>query len=93
MVEEEVNLDSGTSAFKGEEKKEIKKDDPYKIEYTETLEDKWNKFYNNLSFVKKQKEKDLAQNKNLIAALQTDTERSEKPVTYKYVALDSSGKK
>ena len=93
MVEEEVNLDSGTYAFKGEEKKEIKKDDPYKIEYTETLEDKWNRFYNNLSFVKKQKEKDLAQNKNLIAALQTDTERSEKPVTYKYVALDSSGKK
>lgn len=93
MVEEEVNLDSGTSAFKGEEKKEIKKDDSYKIEYTETLEDKWNRFYNNLSFVKKQKEKDLAQNKNLIAALQTDTERSEKPVTYKYVALDSSGKK
>lgn len=57
MVEEEVNLDSGTSAFKGEEKKEIKKDDPYKIEYTETLEDKWNKFYNNLSFVKNKKKK------------------------------------
>ncbi|MDO4376056.1 MAG: type II secretion system F family protein [bacterium] len=99
IVEEEVNLDSGTSAFKEESKtkvdakKEIKQDDPYKIEYTETLEDKWNKFYNNLSFVKKRKEKELAQNRSLYEILQRDTERSEKPLTYKYVALDSSGKK
>lgn len=99
IVEEEVNLDSGTSAFKEEsktkadDKKEIKQDDPYKIEYTETLEDKWNKFYNNLSFVKKRKEKELAQNRSLYEILQRDTERSEKPLTYKYVALDSSGKK
>lgn len=101
MVEEEVNLDSGISAFKDEEKqvekkdskKETKKEDQYKLEYTETLEDKWNKFYNNLSFVKKKKEKDLAQNRSLFEILQTDTERSEKPVTYKYVALDNSGKK
>lgn len=99
IVEEEVNLDSGSSAFKEESKtksdakKEIKQDDPYKIEYTETLEDKWNKFYNNLSFVKKRKEKELAQNRSLYEILQRDTERSEKPLTYKYVALDSSGKK
>lgn len=99
IIEEEVNLDSGTSAFKEEsktkadDKKEIKQDDPYKIEYTETLEDKWNKFYNNLSFVKKRKEKELAQNRSLYEILQRDTERSEKPLTYKYIALDSSGKK
>lgn len=98
LEEETVNLDSGVEAFKKETKKTKLNNEPAqkeetKLEYKPTLEDKWQDFYNNLSFVKKQKEAQKIQNQSLYAALQTDTERSEKPVTYKYTAIDSSGKK
>lgn len=98
LEEETINLDSGVEAFKKETKKTKLNNEPAqkeetKLEYKPTLEDKWQDFYNNLSFVKKQKEAQKIQNQNLYAALQTDTERSEKPVTYKYTAIDSSGKK
>lgn len=98
LEEETINLDSGVEAFKKETKKTKLNNEPAqkeetKLEYKPTLEDKWQDFYNNLSFVKKQKEAQKIQNQSLYAALQTDTERSEKPVTYKYTAIDSSGKK
>lgn len=98
LEEETVNLDSGVEAFKKETKKTKLNNEPAqkeetKLKYKPTLEDKWQDFYNNLSFVKKQKEAQKIQNQSLYAALQTDTERSEKPVTYKYTAIDSSGKK
>ena len=98
LEEETVNLDSGVEAFKKETKKTKLNNEPAqkeetKLEYKPTLEDKWQDFYNNLSFVKKQREAQKIQNQSLYAALQTDTERSEKPVTYKYTAIDSSGKK
>lgn len=98
LEEETINLDSGVEAFKKETEKTKLNNEPAqkeetKLEYKPTLEDKWQDFYNNLSFVKKQKEAQKIQNQNLYAALQTDTERSEKPVTYKYTAIDSSGKK
>ena len=98
LEEETVNLDSGVEAFKKETEKTKLNNEPAqkeedKLEYKPTLEDKWQDFYNNLSFVKKQKEAQKIQNQSLYAALQTDTERSEKPVTYKYTAIDSSGKK
>ena len=98
LEEETINLDSGVEAFKKETAKTKLNNEPAqkeedKLEYKPTLEDKWQDFYNNLSFVKKQKEAQKIQNQNLYAALQTDTERSEKPVTYKYTAIDSSGKK
>lgn len=98
LEEETVNLDSGVEAFKKETEKtklnnELAQKEEDKLEYKPTLEDKWQDFYNNLSFVKKQKEAQKIQNQSLYAALQTDTERSEKPVTYKYTAIDSSGKK
>lgn len=98
LEEETINLDSGVEAFKKETKKTKLNNEPAqkeetKLEYKPTLEDKWQDFYNNLSFVKKQKEAQRIQNQSLYAALQTDTERSEKPVTYKYTAIDSSGKK
>lgn len=98
LEEETVNLDSGVEAFKKETEKtklnnELAQKEETKLKYKPTLEDKWQDFYNNLSFVKKQKEAQKIQNQSLYAALQTDTERSEKPVTYKYTAIDSSGKK
>ncbi len=98
LEEETINLDSGVEAFKKETEKTKLNNEPAqkeedKLEYKPTLEDKWQDFYNNLSFVKKQKEAQKIQNQSLYAALQTDTERSEKPVTYKYTAIDSSGKK
>lgn len=98
LEEETVNLDSGVEAFKKETEKTKLNNEPAqkeetKLKYKPTLEDKWQDFYNNLSFVKKQKEAQKIQNQSLYAALQTDTERSEKPVTYKYTAIDSSGKK
>ncbi len=98
LEEETVNLDSGVEAFNKETKKTKLNNEPAqkeetKLKYKPTLEDKWQDFYNNLSFVKKQKEAQKIQNQSLYAALQTDTERSEKPVTYKYTAIDSSGKK
>lgn len=98
LEEETINLDSGVEAFKKETAKTKLNNEPAqkeetKLEYKPTLEDKWQDFYNNLSFVKKQKEAQKIQNQSLYAALQTDTERSEKPVTYKYTAIDSSGKK
>ena len=98
LEEETINLDSGVEAFKKETKKTKLNNEPAqkeetKLEYKPSLEDKWQDFYNNLSFVKKQKEAQKIQNQSLYAALQTDTERSEKPVTYKYTAIDSSGKK
>lgn len=98
LEEETVNLDSGVEAFKKETEKTKLNNEPAqkeetKLKYKSTLEDKWQDFYNNLSFVKKQKEAQKIQNQSLYAALQTDTERSEKPVTYKYTAIDSSGKK
>lgn len=98
LEEETINLDSGVEAFKKETEKTKLNNEPTqkeetKLEYKPTLEDKWQDFYNNLSFVKKQKEAQKIQNQSLYAALQTDTERSEKPVTYKYTAIDSSGKK
>ena len=98
LEEETINLDSGVEAFKKETKKTKLNNEPAqkeetKLKYKPTLEDKWQDFYNNLSFVKKQKEAQKIQNQSLYAALQTDTERSEKPVTYKYTAIDSSGKK
>lgn len=98
LEEETINLDSGVEAFNKETKKTKLNNEPAqkeetKLEYKPTLEDKWQDFYNNLSFVKKQKEAQKIQNQSLYAALQTDTERSEKPVTYKYTAIDSSGKK
>lgn len=98
LEEETVNLDSGVEAFNKETKKtklnnESAQKEETKLKYKPTLEDKWQDFYNNLSFVKKQKEAQKIQNQSLYAALQTDTERSEKPVTYKYTAIDSSGKK
>ena len=98
LEEETINLDSGVEAFKKETEKTKLNNEPAqkeedKLEYKPTLEDKWQDFYNNLSFVKKQKEAKKIQNQSLYAALQTDTERSEKPVTYKYTAIDSSGKK
>lgn len=98
LEEETINLDSGVEAFKKEKTitnspEESTKSEETKLEYKPTLEDKWQEFYNNLPFVKKQKEAQKIQNQNLYAALQTDTERSEKPVTYKYTAIDSSGKK
>lgn len=98
LEEETINLDSGVEAFKKETEKTKLNNEPAqkeedKLEYKPTLENKWQDFYNNLSFVKKQKEAQKIQNQSLYAALQTDTERSEKPVTYKYTAIDSSGKK
>lgn len=98
LEEETINLDSGVEAFKKEMEKTKLNNEPAqkeetKLKYKPTLEDKWQDFYNNLSFVKKQKEAQKIQNQSLYAALQTDTERSEKPVTYKYTAIDSSGKK
>lgn len=98
LEEETINLDSGVEAFKKETEKTKLNNEPAqkeetKLKYKPTLEDKWQDFYNNLSFVKKQKEAQKIQNQSLYAALQTDTERSEKPVTYKYTAIDSSGKK
>ena len=98
LEEETINLDSGVEAFKKEKTitnspEESTKSEETKLEYKPTLEDKWQEFYNNLPFVKRQKEAQKIQNQNLYAALQTDTERSEKPVTYKYTAIDSSGKK
>ena len=98
LEEETINLDSGVEAFKKETEKTKLNNEPAqkeedKLEYKPTLEDKWQDFYNNLSFVKKQKEAQKIQNQSLYAALQTDTERSEKPLTYKYTAIDSSGKK
>lgn len=98
LEEETINLDSGVEAFKKETEKTKLNNEPAqkeetKLEYKPTLEDKWQDFYNNLSFVKKQKEAQKIQNQSLYAASQTDTERSEKPVTYKYTAIDSSGKK
>ena len=98
LEEETINLDSGVEAFKKETEKTKLNNEPAqkeedKLEYKPTLEDKWQDFYNNLSFVKKQKEAQKIQNQSLYAALQTDTERSEKPLTYKYTAIDSSSKK
>ncbi len=98
LEEETINLDSGEEAFQKEKttarkQEKSEKKEETKLEYKPTLEDKWQEFYNNLPFVKKQKEAQKIQNQNLYAALQTDTDRSEKPVTYKYTAIDSSGKK
>ena len=81
--EEAVNLDSGDEEFKvkEEDKPKVPKEDPFK------------KLYDNFYFVRKQREKEEAQKNNLIAALQTDTARSDKPFTFKYVAKDPDGKK
>lgn len=50
-------------------------------------------FYNNLSFVKKNKEKDEKIREALLNSLQGDVGRNEKPVTYRYTAINNEGKK
>ncbi|MDD2504815.1 MAG: type II secretion system F family protein [Bacilli bacterium] len=50
-------------------------------------------FYNNLSFVKKQKEKEERERESLISSLQDEIVRSDKPITYRYTAINNEGKK
>lgn len=50
-------------------------------------------FYNNLSFVRKKREKEERERAFLISSLQNDTSRSDKPLTFRYTAIDADGKK
>src|SRR5574344_161143 len=84
VKEEAVNLDSGNQEFQAKPEETVSE---------EKQESAFQKFYNNLYIIRKQREIDEAKNQNLITALQTDTERSEKPLTFKYTALDSDGKR
>jgi type IV pilus assembly protein PilC len=93
--DEAVNLDTGESeaANSGEALPSKEEDTNVKKAPPKGLEEQWKEFYNNLSFVKKAKAKQLEQNQILYESLQTDTTRSEVPVTFKYTALDANGKK
>lgn len=83
---EEVNMDSGDEEFKPESEEKP-------VEPKKTFQEKFQEKYNNLSFVKKRKEQEIAQRKFLLTQLQKDNYRNEEPITYKYVAKDSSNKK
>lgn len=54
---------------------------------------KFKEFYENLSFVKKKREKEEQNRTALINSLQDDVGRSEKPITFRYTAINSEGKK
>ncbi len=57
-------------------------------------ESKIKSFYANLTYVRKQKEKEEKTREELISSLQEDSVgRSEKPITYRYTAINSDGKK
>lgn len=81
---EEVNMDT-TDEGKNPEKTSINK----KITFSEYLNNKWNDLY----IVKEQKRKIDKRIHDLIVEVQRDKTRSEKPVAFKYTALDSKGKK
>ena len=50
-------------------------------------------FYNSLSFIRKKREKEERERAFLISSLQNDTSRSDKPLTFRYTAIDADGKK
>ncbi|MDD2208031.1 MAG: type II secretion system F family protein [Bacilli bacterium] len=50
-------------------------------------------FYNSLSFIRKKREKEERERAFLISSLQNDTSRSDKPLTFRYTAIDTDGKK
>lgn len=81
---EEVNMDTSDE----EHDKEVETSNK-KLTFSEYLNKKWNE----LTFVKLQKKKIDKQIHDLIIEVQRDKTRSEKPVAFKYVALDSKGKK
>lgn len=56
-------------------------------------ESKLTNFYNNLSFIRKKREKEERERAFLISSLQNDTSRSDKPLTFRYTAIDADGKK
>lgn len=99
--------DSIYKIYRKQEDKKIKLEDiapnePVKITEEEIEEEKeiiipkksgFKEFYNNLSYVRKKLEKEEQIRADLITSLQEDTTRSEKPITYRYTAINSDGKK
>ena len=80
---EAVNLNNEEIEVEEEEQEEEKPQKPNRLK----------EFYNNLSFVKKQREKEEKIREALLSSLQEDTGRNEKPVTYRYTAINSEGQK
>lgn len=66
---------------------------PQEIKKKENLKEYFARKYNELSVVKAQKRKQDEQIRALVLEVQRDKSRSEKPVAFKYVALDPKGKK
>lgn len=80
---EAVNLNNEEIEVEEEEQEEEKPQKPNRLK----------EFYNNLSFVKKQREKEEKIREALLSSLQEDTGRNENPVTYRYTAINSEGQK
>lgn len=80
----EEYIPEGEEAEKEEEKKEKKK-----LTLEEYLKKKFDEFY----FVKRQKEKEEQQAKDLIKEIQKNNLRSETPLIFRYVVRDTNGKK
>lgn len=80
---EAVNLNNEEIEVEEEEQEEEKPQKPNRLK----------EFYNNLSFVKKQRENEEKIREALLSSLQEDTGRNEKPVTYRYTAINSEGQK
>ena len=81
---EEVNLDTGEN---NKNEKVVKTNK--KVTFKEYLINEWNK----MTFVKQKKKKEEEQIQRLIDEIQKDKSRSEKAIAFKYVALDSKGRK
>lgn len=82
---EPINMDSS------EEENITKKEEP--APNKNQTKDYFKKKYDDFYFVRKQKEKDEEQYQNLIKEVQRDNTRSEKPVTFRYTAINPDGKK
>jgi len=82
---EKVNLDSSDGAIRTgtEERKVIKK---------EETESAFQKMYNNLWFVKREKEREEEGRKNLLVDIKNEV-RHERPVTFRYTVYDEKGRK
>ena len=84
IIKEEVNLNVEESEEVSEEEEKEKK---------KTFKDYIKDKYENFIFVKRAREKEKEQIKELIESIQNNNNRSEKPVAFKYLARDETGKK
>jgi type IV pilus assembly protein PilC len=82
---EEVNMNVEDEDSQEEDKEEK----PRKLTFEEYLKKKYEDFY----FVKKAREKEKAEMEALILSIQKNNNRSDKPVAFRYVARDDTGKK